>query len=344
MGEPSFLETGKLPHRVLSRLLRRYGRTDDRVLVGPHIGEDATAIAPQRDVVVAGMDPITFATDEIGWYVVHVNANDVAVMGAQPRWFLVTFLLPEGRTRLEDVEEMFEQVARACEEVGASLVGGHTEVTYDLKRPLAIGVMMGEVARDRLVRTGGARVGDTLILARGVPIEGTALIARERREDLLARGVPAEVVERAAGFLHDPGISVVRAALVAAEAGGVHAMHDPTEGGVLTGVWELAEASNVGVWMDGDAVVVLPEGRLLCDMYGLDPLGTIASGALLIAADPAAAPRVLERLHGEAIPAAPIGHILPLEEGRWLRRAGERVPLIPPPVDEIVKVFVGGEE
>ncbi len=339
MVSQQILPTGKLPHALLNALLRSYGREDERVLVGPHLGEDAAAIAPAKEVVVAGMDPITFATDEIGWYVVHVNANDVAVMGATPRWFLVTFLLPEGRVSSDDVERLFGQVAGACEEVGAALVGGHTEITYDLGRPLAIGVMMGEVSRQRLVRTGGARPGDTLILARGVPIEGTALIARERKADLLARGVPAETLERAASFLHDPGISVVQAALLAVETAAVHAMHDPTEGGLLTGVWELAEASGVGVWLNADAVPVLPEGRLLCEVLGLDPLGTIASGALLIACAPEDAAPLMARLDAADIPAAAIGRITAPEEGRILQRGHTSSPLIPPPVDEIVKVF-----
>jgi len=335
----TFLATGKLPHAFLNHLLRSYGRTDEHVLVGPGVGEDAAAIAPDKEVVVAGMDPITFATDEIGWYVVHVNANDVAVMGASPRWFLVTFLLPDGETTAQDVERFFQQVAHACNEVGASLVGGHTEITYDLSRPLAIGVMLGEVERERLVRTGGAQVGDALVLARGVPIEGAAIIARERGQDLLARGVPRDIIERAATFLHDPGISVVRAAHVAASTVAVHAMHDPTEGGLLTGVWELAEASHVGVWLDADAVPVLPEGQLLCNILGLDPLGTIASGALLITCAPADAQPLQRALAAEGIPAAVIGRMTSLEEGRMIRRDGQTKPLVPPPVDEIVKVF-----
>ncbi len=339
MSAEHTLKTGKLPHALLTHLLRRYGKEDEHILVGPHVGEDATAFTPSKDVIVAGMDPITFATDEIGWYVVHVNANDVAVMAASPRWFLVTFLLPEARSTPADVERMFDQVAQACEEVGAHLVGGHTEVTYGLERPLAIGVMIGEVERERLVRTGDARPGDALILARGVPIEGTALIARERGEELQRRGVDPAIIERAARYLHEPGISVVRAALLAASTAPIHAMHDPTEGGLLTGIWELAEASDVGVWVDADAVVVLPEGRILCDMYGLDPLGTIASGALLIACPPEMAPHVVARLEEEDIPAARIGHILPREEGRWIRRGGVRMPLEPPAVDEIVKIF-----
>ena len=333
------LPTGKLPHDLLGVLLRRYGREDPQVVVGPHVGEDAAAIAVNEGVVVAGMDPITFATDEIGWYVVHVNANDVAVMGAAPRWFLVTFLLPEGQTTEAEVERMFRQVADACAEVGATLVGGHTEITYDITRPLAAGVMLGEVRRDGLIRTSNAQPGDALVLARGVPIEGTAIIAREKRQELLARGVAPELIERAAGFLHDPGISVVRAALLAAETVPVHAMHDPTEGGLLTGIWEMAEASGVGVWVDLDAVPVISEGRVLCNLFGLDPMGTIASGALLIACAQEDAPLLVDAMQSVHIPAQIIGRVTPAEAGRIVQRNGQEMPLTPPPVDEIVKIF-----
>ncbi len=337
--ERALLATGKLPHEMLRTLLRAYGREDEQVLVGPRVGEDATAVQLREDVVVAGMDPITFATEEIGWYVVHVNANDVAVMGAAPRWFLVTFLLPEGETTAADVERMFAQVAHACQEVGAVLVGGHTEVSYGLPRPLAIGVMLGEVSSQRLVRTGGARPGDVVILARGVPIEGTAIIARERREDLLARGVSDALIRRAADFLHDPGISVVKAARLAVEVAPVHAMHDPTEGGLITGLWELAEASGVGLWVDLDAVPVLEEGRVLCDLFGLDPLATIASGALLIAVAQEHGERLVAALEDAGIPARVIGRVTSREEGRIALRHGKEWPLQPQAVDEIVKIF-----
>ncbi len=333
------LPTGKLSHTLLSAFLQKYGRPDSQVLVGPRLGEDAAAVRLEKDVVVAGMDPITFATDEIGWYVVHVNANDVAVMGAAPRWFLVTFLLPEGETTEESVERMFSQVAEACAEVGATLIGGHTEVTYDLARPLAIGVMLGEVEQERLISTGGARPGDSLVLARGVPIEGTAIIARERKEELMARGISEDFIVRAANYLHDPGISVVRAALRATATVPVHAMHDPTEGGLLTGIWEMAEASGVGVRVNLDEVPILPEGAYLCNLYGLDPLGTIASGALLISCAAHDASRLVAALEEEGIPAREIGRVVPREEGCTVVRGGKTYPLEPPSVDEIVKIF-----
>ena len=121
-----------------------------------------------------------------------------------------------------------------------TLIGGHTEVTYDLPRPVAVGAMLGEVDKDRAVLTSGARPGDSIVLTKGVPVEGTALLAREASGALAKADVEPEVIKRAEGFLFDPGISVVRDAAIACEAVDVHAMHDPTEGGVATGLLEIA--------------------------------------------------------------------------------------------------------
>ncbi|NIP79808.1 MAG: hypothetical protein GWM90_11540, partial [Gemmatimonadetes bacterium] len=174
---------------------------------------------------VAKTDPITFATDAIGWYAVHVNANDVACCGARPRWFLATLLLPEGGTTAELVESIFDQMATACAELDVTLCGGHTEITHGLDRPIVIGQMLGDVARDAFVRGSGARAGDTIILTKGIAVEGTALIAREKPR-ALADVMSDRELETCAGFLHDPGLSVVEDARLALEAGGVHALHD----------------------------------------------------------------------------------------------------------------------
>jgi len=324
---------------VLEELLGRYAVPNERVIVGPRAGEDAAVIDFGDRYLVAKTDPITFATDEIGWYAVHVNANDVAVMGARPRWFLATLLLPEGQADKAMAETIVAQIDAACRSLGVVLVGGHTEITYNLDRPLVIGTMLGEVAPERLVTTGGAQVGDAILLIKPVPIEGTAIIARERAADLAARGYAPELIARAQQFLHDPGISVVRAALRAAELAPVHAMHDPTEGGVVTGLLELARAAHVGLWVDLDRVPVPPEAVALCGEYGLDPLGTIASGALLLALPAEVAEELREALAAEDIPAVVIGQVLEAEEGLQARRQGRSIPLPTFAVDEIAKLF-----
>lgn len=237
---------------------------------------------------------------------VNVNANDLAVMGATPKWLLATLLLPEGISESR-VAEMFQQLSDACAELNIALVGGHTEVTYGLDRPIAVGALLGEVDRDSAVLSSGVQPGDSLILTKGVAVEGTSILAREAEDQLAERGVPAETLSRAAGFLFDPGISVLRDARIATKAGEVHAMHDPTEGGLSGGLYELAAASGVGFDIDAVSIPILPECRQFCEALGLDPLGLIASGSLLAAASPDSADAVLGALSGEGIDAHIIG-------------------------------------
>ena len=223
------LRVGKLPPNLLERLLAKVSIEDPRVLVGGRVGEDAAVIDMGDRVLVAKTDPITFASDLIGWYAVQVNANDVACMGAKPRWFLATILLPEG-AEASLAESVFSQVVDACQKLEISLVGGHTEVTHQLQRPMVIGLMLGETERERVVLTSGAQPGDAIILTKGIAIEGTAVLAREAAPALKQRGVTEDALKRARNYLFNPGISVVREALAALDAVPLHSMHDPTEG------------------------------------------------------------------------------------------------------------------
>ncbi|HET7341357.1 MAG TPA: AIR synthase family protein [Methylomirabilota bacterium] len=334
-----FLPTGKLPADLLQGLLDKHAVRDPRVVVGPRVGEDAAVIDLGDRYLVATADPITFTTDELGWYALHVNANDIAVRGATPRWFLATLLLPEGATDDEGVRALFAQLGEACEALEVALVGGHTEITATVQRPIVAGTMLGEVARDRLVTTAGARVGDAVVLTKGVPLEGAAIIAREKEQEALARGVRPAVVRRAKAFLRTPGISVRPEAEIACEVATVHAMHDPTEGGLATALHELAGAAGVGLRIDHDRIMVLPEGRALCEAFGLDPLGTIASGALLLTLAPAEAGLVLHALAREAIDCHFIGQVVPPEQGVTLVEGTRQWPLPTFARDEIARLF-----
>jgi hydrogenase expression/formation protein HypE len=331
--------TGKLPLETLAALLACCPAQDPRLVSGPRPGEDVAVIDMGDRYMVVKTDPITFATDEIGWYAVHVNANDVATSGATPLWMLATLLLPEGRTTEALVRGIFQQLQSACGELGITLVGGHTEVTYGLERPIVVGVLIGEVARERLITTAGARVGDRVLLVNGIPIEATALIAHERADDLRARGYDEAFLARARAYLHDPGISVVAAARIAAEHPGVHAMHDPTEGGLATGLHELAYAAETGLRLDAGRVPITPEGARLCAEYGLDPLGAIASGALIVAVAPEEAEGLVRRYGEAGIPCAHIADLLPPEEGLTMVRDGEVGPLPRFDTDEVTRVF-----
>ena len=333
------LPLGKLPGDLLQSILDKHAPRDSRVVVGPRVGEDAAVIDIGDRYLVATSDPITFATDELGWYALHVNANDIVVRGATPRWFLATLLLPAGTTDEASVRALFGQLAEACEDAEVALVGGHTEITYGLDRPIVAGTMLGEVDKDKLVTSSGARVGDAIVLTKGVPLEGAAIIAREKESELRARGVPPATIRKAKGFLRAPGISVRPEAEIACELSRVHAMHDPTEGGIATALHELADAAGVGLRIDRDRIMVLPEGQRLCDAFGLDPLGTIASGALVMTLNPADAGVVIHALARESIDCHFIGQVVDRAQGRMLVEGTKSWPLPIFPQDEITRLF-----
>ncbi|HEY7602276.1 MAG TPA: AIR synthase family protein [Methylomirabilota bacterium] len=331
------LPLGKLHPTLLRELLARHAAPDPRVVVGPRVGEDAAVLDMGDRYLVATTDPITFVTEDLGWYALVVNANDLAVRGATPRWFLATCLLPEGRTTESDVTALFAQLGSACERQGVALVGGHTEITPGLERPIVVGTMLGEVDKTRLVTTGGARPGDVLVLTKGVPLEGTSIIARARADELRARGYDDAWLARARGTL--ARLSVVPEALLAAELVGVHAMHDPTEGGIATALWEVADAAGVGLAVEAERIPVLAEGAALCREFGLDPFGTIASGALLVALGPTDAGILLHALARADIEAAFIGRVVPREAGVVLTRGGRPGPLPRFDQDEITRLL-----
>ena len=331
------LPLGKLKIDLLEQLLPQPDR-DTRVIVGPKIGEDAAVIDFGESYLVAKTDPITFATDEIGWYLICVNSNDIATMGAVPKWLLTTILLPENRTTEASVRRIMEQINTACNHFGITLCGGHTEITYGLDRPIVIGQMLGEVGKDKLIVSSGAQAGDDLILTKGLGIEATSIIARECEADLLAKFSPT-FLNRAKQYLTSPGISVLEEALIAVETGGVHAMHDPTEGGVATAIHELAHAANLGVVVWQDALLISDETARLCHELDLNPLGVISSGALLIAADPTKSNEIVSAITERNIPCQIIGQLLPPGSGCWLEVDSQRCPLPIFETDEITKVF-----
>lgn len=328
------LPAGKLPGWLLKKILPGM-IGDERVLVGPGVGFDAAAIAVGDEILVAKTDPITFASERAAFHLVEVNANDLACMGAQPRWLLVTSLLPIGVTPA-DVLSSFAELTEACRLRGVQVVGGHTEIVPGIDRALLIGSMLGVTSPDHLVKPGGARAGDVLMLTKGLAIEGTALLAQERSEELLPL-VGEDLLRRAARLLHDPGISVVADCQAAVAVNGVTALHDPTEGGLATAIREIAAPARLGARLEADRIPVLPETAAICDALALDPLGLLASGSLLLAAEPEHATDVRVAIGAAGIPVAEIG-ILTDEEEFTMVRNGVEEPLPNFAVDEIARL------
>lgn len=326
------MRTGKVPPELLARLVYPHLGRRPEVLRRAGIGEDCAVLDFGEWAVVVTCDPITTARGHLGRLAVHVACNDLATSGAEPLALMLTLLLREGTTP-EDLETVMREAGQAAEALRVEIIGGHTEVTPGIEHTIASVTAIGRARKGSLLSGSGARPHDAIILTKGAGIEGTAVLAA----DLADRLVPElgeAVTARARAFLE--WLSVVPEGMVAARNGAT-AMHDVTEGGVLAGAWELAEAAKLGVTLRGDDVPVLPETVAICHVLDLDPLALIGSGAMLICtADPR---RMLRALADAGIPAAEIGMIT--ERDRVLLRKGRSQPLVPPPRDEIYRVLEG---
>jgi hydrogenase expression/formation protein HypE len=301
------------------------------VLLGPAIGEDGCAIAVRAGVLIVATDPITLTGSDVGRLSVVVNANDIAVMGVRPRWFLATVLLPPGTTDLA-VEELFEAIRAALKDVGATLVGGHTEITAAVTQPVVVGGMLGIAEHGQFFTTGGARPGDVVAQVGPVPIEGPAVLVAEASARLGA--LDPQTTWAAGHGLVDPGISVVDAALAAAELGAT-ALHDPTEGGLAGGLHELASAARVGVRVDLHRILWFPPGVAVCRALGADPMATLASGALLATFDARQAAGAIDALADRGHAVSVIGTV---ESGSGVHdRSGRAIPC--PERDEVARVL-----
>jgi hydrogenase maturation factor len=325
---------------VLRALVRHRGAADRAVIVGPAFGRDAAVVdLGGRDLFVLKSDPVTFTTSEIGWYAVHVNANDVAVMGGEPRWFQPTIILPEG-SGADAALAIARDIHRAARGLGVAVTGGHTEVSPAVRQPIVAGDMQGVVRRERLVRPGEARPGDVLVMTKFAAIEGTSILAREHGRE--ARRVLGAQAERAARFHRRPGISIVLEARVAADHR-ASALHDPTEGGVAAGLVEMAAVSSVRLVVDLDEIAVHPCTERLCAHFGLRPLGLIGSGALLACIRPERAAAFLSALSARRIPARVIGEV---RRGRGVEahRSGKRTRFVWSERDELARLSISNRD
>ena len=336
MVDETFL-TGKVRPDILSRIVfRRTGAPNRRLLLGPALGEDAAIVRTQGKLLILTTDPITGAQENAGWLSVHVNANDIATRGAKPVWFLCCLLLPE-HSGTGVLEQIMGQVDEAAREVSVTVAGGHSEITPGLHRPIIVGSMIGEITSGKYISTAGAKPGDKIVLTKTIGLEGTSILACDLGERL-THSLGDDVVQRAKRFSRR--ISVVNEAMIAVKTGGVHAMHDPTEGGIICGLWEIGEASRTGIVAEESRIAVAPETESVCDALGLDPLRLLSSGSLLIAARPANANRITKTLQRSGVAASIIGEITKPEKGRvFVKRDGTRVKLEPPARDELYKVL-----
>jgi hydrogenase maturation factor len=333
-----YIPVGKLPSDILEKLLKAYTNPENGVIIGPAVGEDATVIEIADRYIIAKTDPITFVTEDIGTYTININANDIAVMGGRPLWFLSTILLPEKTTTPALVDNIFKELSLACKMIGVSFCGGHTEITTGIDRPIVIGMMLGEVEKGDLITSAGAKSGDDIIVTKAIAIEAVTIIAREKAKEL-ADVFSDEFVIRCRHFVSRPGISILKDASIARLHGKIHSMHDPTEGGIATGLYEVAKAADKGLFIEESAVPVLKECEILCDYYGLNPFGLISSGSLLITLRPDDTENVIKELKREGIDAVRIGQVTSKDKGLKMIKDGKIVELPFFKRDEITKIY-----
>jgi len=293
------LEAGKVPNKLLSALLKDLPPLGEEVIIPPCIGLDAAALKIGDRTLAFTTDPITFTKKNIGKYAVRVNVNDIACMGCRPRWFLSTFLLPIGTTDTE-LYDLWHELVDELKVFGIQAIGGHTEVTAAVNQPVLTCQMIGEPVNDKILDLRDARPGDKVFLWRGAAVEGTALLANERYDDLKEHILP-EQLDTMKNMINVPGICIWPAAEKLFPIDGLVAMHDPTEGGVATALHEVADAAGGGIEIDGDLVPVLSETKQLAEILHFDPLGLLASGSLIIVCRPEAAETIVSTLQSERI-------------------------------------------
>ncbi len=319
------LNQGKLPPALLRGVLGGAPPLPDDVRLGPALGEDAAVIEVEAGCLVVAADPITLTDEGIACSAVVVNANDVAVMGVRPRWFLATVLLPVGTTD-SGVRRLFAELHGAVADLGVVLVGGHSEITAAGGQPIVSGVMLGLGSPDRIVHSSGAVSGDVVVQIGEAPIEGAAVLA----------GAGASSVPWPPSGEAVPSISVVESALAAA-ALGASAMHDPTEGGLAAGLHEIAEASGVAIVVDPSEVAWYPPALAVVEAAGANPWSTLASGTVLGAFGPDEADAAVRELRRLGHIAAVIGET---EEGQGVAdRSGAPIPW--PDQDEVARLLEG---
>jgi hydrogenase maturation factor len=312
------LAAGKIPLELLTRLLSELPPPPPELRLGARIGEDACGIEVDRGVIVAAADPITLTSEDAGRLAVLVNANDVAVSGARPRWFLAVVLVPPESTE-ELVQGLFRTIRDTLDELGAHLVGGHTEVTPAVTRPVVVGQMLGLAERD-VVATGGFQAGELVVQVKPAPIEGAAVLAREAAG---LDGLDRALLAQARSALERPGVSVVEPAILSTGLGAT-ALHDPTEGGLAAGLHEMASAAGRRIVVDRESVLWFAPGVAVCTALGADPWSTLASGTLLATFPASAVEAALASLTGQGHEAAVIGRV---EDGAGVEDAqGEPLP------------------
>lgn len=304
----NFLPIGKLPPEIADELTKQAPILDSQIFIGPGPGNDCAVIDNGDNYLVLKTDPVTFITNDIGKYAVHINVNDIVTTGAVPKWMLATILLPEEKTDLNLIKMISSQIFDTCKYMEISFIGGHTEVTAGLHRPIISATLIGEVEKNKLLSPRNVKNNDHILLTKCIAIEATSILANEFEAEL-SDVLSNEELAIAKNYASNPGISVAKEARLVSSIQGVHAMHDPTEGGLLAALWELAIASQKAIQFYLKKVKISALTEKICHHFQLEELEIISSGALLIVASSESSETIIRLLQENGIACSQIGKI-----------------------------------
>ncbi len=306
---------------VLERYVYPFALARDAdILLGSAFGEDVALSRVGGDILVSHVDPIVGAIGNIGWLAVHVSCNDIATSGVKPRWLLLLVLVPS----VDDVDlvgRIMQDASCAAEELGASIIGGHTGYSSGISRPLVAVTALATLGGRQPVLSRGAHPGDQILVTKGIALEGTAILAQDFADVATSLGLKDQDLSEALHLLS--GISVVPEALALAELGAT-SMHDVTRGGLLETLLEVAHLSNVGIEVDFSKILIPAVVSRFASAFHFDPLKMISSGTLVATLPGDKLQAAVHALAALGVPAAGIGRIT-LGNGVDLLRGGERV-------------------
>lgn len=324
------MRVGKLPSNLLEeKILSRISPKRKEILVGAALGEDCSVIDFGEEVCVLSTDPITGASKGIGKLAIHISCNDVASNGVEPLGILLTIMVPEGTT-MDEISQVIEEAKETAATLNVEIIGGHTEITTAVNRMVLSSTCIGKGRKESMVTSHGASPGDEIIMTKWAGLEGTAILAHDH-EDELKDILGAESLAEAKAYMEH--ISVIPEGIIGGRMGAT-AMHDVTEGGLLGALWEIAQASKVGVEIHQENIPITSTTQKICEYYNIDPLRLISSGVMIITTMDSQG--MLDALRAEGIPATIIGRVV--QGDSYVIENGDRVLLSPPETDELFKV------
>jgi len=332
------LPIGKLHPQLLEILLNKIPQNDNQVILGPGTGLDCSVIDFGDQYLVIKTDPISLTSQNIGRYAVEINVNDIVTTGAKPQWMLTTLILPENETTFKDLEKITEQLIEYTSKYGITIIGGHTEITTGCTRPILSATLIGTVAKNKLISPADVQIGDKIFLTKEIAIETISILSNDfslQLEQVLTK----EELKEAQNYINNPGISVFKDATLIKEGFGITAMHDPTEGGIASALWELSIASNKTLIIDPEKIPTSNLTKKICNYFSMNPINSISSGALLFSANPDRSKDIIKEFKDHNLPVSEIGIVQGDGFGVYLNTLPNQVALPRPERDEITKIF-----